>query len=301
MDDGLDFSPLTDAEREAAEQQLAGDDEPDVAKPTLPSWDAEAPESAAAHLFGRPPDALWRYRTAEGAVAFCVCRWNKPDGGKEILPLCWFEAAGWQFKHWPAPRPLYNLDKIAANPDAPIVVCEGEKAADAAACIFPKSIATTSSGGANAAAKTDWTPLAGQPVCILPDGDKPGADYASEVAAILAEHGCDVSIIDAAALARIDPNGGAREPTKKGWDAADAVAEWTDIEALRKAAMVLAKPFPPEPVPTAEKPRLLVENTIRTERFRRCATSLPTLASCTIEACRCGSPSTRCRRVRSPT
>ncbi len=52
-------------------------------------------------------------------------------------------------------------------------------------------------------------------------------------------------IIQGDTLARIDRNGGAREPTKKGWDAADAVEDWADPEALRKATMGLAEPFEP--------------------------------------------------------
>jgi hypothetical protein len=55
--------------------------------------------------------------------------------------------------------------------------------------------------------------------------------------------GCEVSVIDANALTAID--GGARgsnfEPI--GWDAANALAEWADAEALRSAALRLAKPF----------------------------------------------------------
>ena len=136
---------------------------------------------------------------------------TRPDGEKEIRPLSWFDGEGWRFAHWPDARPLYNLDRIAAHPDAPIVVCEGEKAADAAARIFPKSIATTSSGGANAASKTDWTPLAGRRVLIWPDNDDPGRKYAREVAAILAELDCEVSIIDAAALAASIRTSGARD------------------------------------------------------------------------------------------
>ena len=68
------------------------------------------------------------------------------------------------------------------RPKAPVVICEGEKAAEAAAAIFPKSIATTSSGGAGAAAKTDWTPLARRSVLIWPDHDAAGEKYAREVA-----------------------------------------------------------------------------------------------------------------------
>jgi hypothetical protein len=243
----FDFSPLRPREREAEEQEPSSADEPDAAEPTVPPADAEPAEVAAARLFGRPPDAVWRYRNVDGALAYCVCRWDSGGGRKEIRPLSWFEGAGWRFRAWQIPRPLYNLDKIVANPDAPGIVCEGEKAADAASRIFPDRIATTSSGGANAASKTDWTSLAGRRVLVWPDNDEAGATYASQAAAILAEHGCDASIIDADALARIDPNGGAREPTKEGWDAADAVAERTDIEALRKAAIGLAKSFDPGP------------------------------------------------------
>jgi hypothetical protein len=147
MDDGFDFSPLSDAEREAAAHELEPDGSPDEAKPICAPADAESPQAAAVRLFGRAPNGLWRYADAAGALAFCVCRWNKPDADKEIRPLSWFDGEGWRFAHWPDPRPLYNLEKLAAQPDAPVVVTEGEKAADAAARIFPRSIVTTSSGG----------------------------------------------------------------------------------------------------------------------------------------------------------
>ena len=81
---------------------------------------------------------------------------------------------------------------------------------------------------------------------IWPDADEPGEKYADEVAAILHGLGCEVSIIDAVALASMAPDGGQREP-EKGWDAADAVAEWRDMAALRKAAHGLAKPYEPGP------------------------------------------------------
>ncbi len=155
-----------------------------------------------------------------------------------------FAGGGWRFAHWPDARPLYNLDAIVAQPDAPIVVCEGEKAADAAARIFPKSIAATSSGGAQATAKTDWTSLAGRTVLIWPDCDAAGEKYGREVAEKLAALGCEVSIIDAKAVASIDPVGGKRVPASR-YDAADALAEWPDTAALRKAAHGLAKPFEP--------------------------------------------------------
>jgi putative DNA primase/helicase len=155
MADGIDFSPLSDGERREAAQEPAACGEQYAAKPALPPTDAEAPEAAAARLFGRSPSGLWRYMNAAAALAFCVCRWNDRDGGKDIRPLTWFDGEGWRLAQWADGRPLYGADRIAAAPDARVVVTQGEKAADAAAGIFPKSIPTTSSGGANAAGKSD--------------------------------------------------------------------------------------------------------------------------------------------------
>ena len=240
MDNALDpFAPLTDAEIEAARLASPAPEEPG-ARLICPPADAESGAHAAARLYGRKPDAIWRYAMQDGETAFFAARWNEPGGKKEIRPVSWCEGEGWGLKAWPDHRPVYKLDEIAAAPNAPIVICEGEKAADAAARVFPQSIVTTSSGGANAAAKTDWAPLAGRRVLIWPDNDAAGREYAKQVAGILAALDCTVSIIDAASLASLNPNGGARDPVEK-WDAADAADEWSDLRALRKAAVNLAK------------------------------------------------------------
>jgi uncharacterized protein (DUF927 family) len=141
----------------------------------------------------------------------------------------------------------YKLHEIQSNLEAPIVICEGEKAADAASRIFPKSIITTSCGGGAAARKTDWTPLAGRKVLIWPDNDEPGARYAGDVTKELAELACDVVIVDAAALAQIDGGGRGSDFDPLGWDAADAISEWKDLIALRKAILSLAKSVDPGP------------------------------------------------------
>jgi putative DNA primase/helicase len=205
-----------------------------------------APPMPETHSALGQPSARWNYRDTAGGVLFEVLRFDKPDGGKEFLPLTlWRDAQclRWRWKSVPAPRPLYNLDRLATRLDAPVVVCEGEKSADAAAQIFPKSVAVTSSGGANAVNKADWNVLRGRKVLIWPDDDTPGRVYTGKVGATLAALDCDVSIIDAHALARTAPGGGTREPSKDGWDAADAITEWDDVVALRLAAVACAKPF----------------------------------------------------------
>jgi uncharacterized protein (DUF927 family) len=242
------------AERDAASPGSTSTDPAPEAETSavLPPEGVEHP----AHMFKRTgrrfPDQSWTYRTAEGAACFHVLRWDEHDGSKEIRPLCWVRSAkseGWAFKAWLKSRPLYNLHKITANPDAFIIVCEGEKAADAASKLYAHAytrgvVATTSSGGAGAAEKTDWTPLAGRTVGIWPDADEVGQKYASGVAKRLEDLGCDITIFDAMALAAMTRSGEARE-APSGWDAADAVAEWDDHKALRKAISHATKRYAP--------------------------------------------------------
>jgi putative DNA primase/helicase len=170
---------------------------------------------------------------------------------------------------WPALRPLCNLDKVAAKPDAPIVVCEGERAASAAARVFPEWIATTSSGGPHAATGIDWRPVAGRRVLMWPANDHRARRHAREVAVTLAELDCEVSILDAAALAAIDPAGGEREPEGE-YDAARALADWKDTAMLRKIVEDLAKSFDPGPIFVSIWPYSMDANglTIDVERGR---------------------------------
>ena len=201
MDDASDkFAPLSDAEIAAGTQSGTHENLAREARPTCPPVNAESGAHAAERLYGRKPDAIWRYATADDETAFYVARWPAEDGKKQIRPISWCEG-DWRLTAWPDHRPLYRLPELTENPKAPVVICEGEKAADAAAAIFPQSIVTTSSGGAGAAAKTDWSSLAGRRVLIWPDNDAAGRKYADQVAAILAALGCDVLIIDAKALA----------------------------------------------------------------------------------------------------
>ena len=81
----------------------------------------------------------------------------------------------------PEPRPLYRIPMLKGQ--ARVYVVEGEKTADAA-CELGLT-ATTSAGDSKAAGKTDWTPLAGCDVVILPDNDDAGRRYADEVVAQL--------------------------------------------------------------------------------------------------------------------
>jgi hypothetical protein len=102
------------------------------------------------------PSVVWTYRDAQGEPVGLVVRWDGPDG-KDIRPVA-RHADGWRIGMMPDPRPLYDIPKLATA--RRVVVCEGEKAADAARSIG--FTATTSAGGSQAAAKTNWRPLAGR-------------------------------------------------------------------------------------------------------------------------------------------
>ncbi len=123
---------------------------------------------------------VWVYRDANGDVVGVVGRWDT-DVGKTIRPVS-RNGKGWKIAFLGSPWPLYRLPKLA-DYQGLVYVVEGEKAADAGVTIGLNT--TTSVGGSRAASKTDWSPLAGRDVVILPDNDDAGEAYASDTIALL--------------------------------------------------------------------------------------------------------------------
>ncbi len=118
----------------------------------------------------------WEYRDDDGRLHLVVIRWDT-DEGKEIKPLsCWKSRKSgeiqWKYKHLPKPRPIYGHDRLAARPAALIVLCEGEKAADACEARFTHVVAIATEGGVESAVHTDWSILEGRDVAIWPDADQ---------------------------------------------------------------------------------------------------------------------------------
>jgi putative DNA primase/helicase len=256
------FAPLTDGERSHQVKERQKPDDSEFVVPVPP----DAPAPPASHIRLGKPIARWTYRNLMGEVLGYISRFDRPDGGKVFLPLTLLHTVRglrWFWKALPEPRPLYGLEQLAARPAAPVLICEGEKAADAAQQIFPGHVAVTSPGGAAAATKADWESLRGRETVIWPDNDQSGADYTREVAEILSDMGCAVSVIDVSLLVEIDGGKRAADRTVEGWDAADAITEWSDLGALRDAALGPAKPFPDRREALShhdEKPRLKIDN-----------------------------------------
>ncbi|HEV3083276.1 MAG TPA: hypothetical protein VGY66_26055, partial [Gemmataceae bacterium] len=175
--------------------------------------------------------ALWTYQDLARKPVGLVVRWDKP-AGKEIRPVA-RHGDSWRIGAMPEPRPLYGL--VDLGKARCVVVVEGEKAAEAARSIG--FTATTSAGGSQAAKKTDWRPLAGKEVWILPDNDAPGRKYADIVAGILCKLAPApvVRIIELQGL----PDGGDIV------DWIDAHGEAAEPDAMRAEIEILAQAVEP--------------------------------------------------------
>jgi putative DNA primase/helicase len=186
---------------------------------------ANAPVPPSQHPTLGVPSTTWAYRNAVGEVLGFICRFEQMDGAKSFRPLCLFQqgdALTWRWEMWPAPRPLYGLELLAANPDATVLVAEGEKSADAAQVLLPEFVCMTSPGGSKSAVKADWSVLKGRAVILWPDADEPGQTYAETVARLLKEAGVE-------SVSVLMPPG----DVPGGWDAADAVETgWTAEQVL---------------------------------------------------------------------
>jgi hypothetical protein len=143
-----------------------------------------APEPPRIHPQHGQVNAFWRYADQEGRTLAYTVRFDQPDGSKVILPLSYGQN-GWHWKALLEPRPLYGLPWLKKLPDAPVLLVEGEKTADAAQAYFPDHAVLTWSGGANAVAKADLSPLYGRRVVIWPDNDEPGFKAALTLAGLL--------------------------------------------------------------------------------------------------------------------
>src|SRR5690606_19657448 len=158
----------------------------------MPVVPAHAGKPPFNHFIHGDPSQFWEYKTADGQTIGYVCRFDfaKPDGiiGKETIPLCYARKSdtgteSWRWLSFAKPRPIYGLPRLAM--DGRVIICEGEKAADAAQAIFKSNPCITWPGGTQAIKFVDWSPLSGRDVILWPDNDKPGVDCMHALAAIL--------------------------------------------------------------------------------------------------------------------
>lgn len=208
-----------------------------TAKAPTPATFPTAAEAVAEleRQYGRRAN-LWTYRDANLDPVGLVIRWDT-RAGKTIRPVS-KTAAGWIIGGMSEPRPLYRLPELLTRSGEQVVVCEGEKATDAAAGLG--LLATTSPHGSKSAGKADWTPLAGREVVILPDHDEAGKQYAGDVANILAK-------LTPAATVRIVKLADAWPDLPAGGDMADVVAAGEDADTIKAKLARLVDKATPKP------------------------------------------------------
>lgn len=230
------FEPLAPEEMAAVESAPR----PAIKTPIVP-----VPADATAMNFKHPehgePTFAWAWRGEDGLHGYS-CRWDYigEDGlpAKHMLPVTYCDLGngkrGWRSKGIPSPRPLLYLASILADPATWILICEGEKACDAARDLFPDMAATTPMHGAKSPHLTDFSPCAGRVVLIATDYDEPGRtdakgkplhpgrDFGDKVSELARKAGAE-------RVLHLDPAKMPRDTAMPdGWDLADALAEgWT--------------------------------------------------------------------------
>ena len=185
-------------------------------------WGAqrEAPHDERPPTFSLPglgsPSGVWIYTSQKGGVAGYICRYDR-NGSKEIRPFSWClneEGRGeWKSKAMAKPRPLYALDHLFKHKGLPVLLVEGERAADAAQRVLPGWVVCTWSGGCKAVGKTDFSILEGRSVTLWPDADEPGKEAMRKIAR---------KIRGKCRILKLPEN------LEGGWDVADLIEEGAD-------------------------------------------------------------------------
>jgi putative DNA primase/helicase len=213
-------------------------------KPHVPAVKAyrqfASPQLAVESLMkslGVPLVKWWKYTNERGVLVAIQTRFNLADGSKEFRPISHHPKGGVAIKAPDGLRPLYRLPELLDS--TTVYVCEGEKASDAAVSIG--LTATTSMNGAKSPKKTNWKPVKGKAVVILPDNDDPGRKYSETVATLCREAGAaSVKILELPGL----PDGGdIVEWIEARGDAAEPETMRKELESLVAAE-----------VSTSEKP-----------------------------------------------
>lgn len=257
-------------------------------KPKKDEWDAITPIPAQAmeqvprkHYRHGKPSMLWVYKDSAAAPLMVLYRFDvvdeegRPD--KVFQPLTWCQrardgACEWRWQGLAGPRPLLHLDELAARPGAPVVLCEGEKSADAASKLLPTHVATCWPNGSNSWQKANFAPLSGRNVMLWPDNDAVGLSCMDALAAHLDQLGAASVRQVALTVFSQRPGLDGERPTfapggewAEGDDAADALAKgWTaahlaelvrtgELFALAPVAPANTSPAADEPA-TREKP-----------------------------------------------
>ncbi|WP_335986697.1 hypothetical protein, partial [Spongiibacter tropicus] len=233
------------------------------------------------------PSMYWDYLGEDGKqILLRVMRFDKPNSNgrtKDYRPWCYgidkSGKTGWRSKMPTSNRPLYGLNRLATAPaDAPILLGEGEKAADSAQILFPGAVSMAWPGGSKPINKADFSPLAGRTVWYWYDFDQAGKDSIEPLKKALSKAGVvSVTPLKIELFAKHQPGNSNGKPSllnakdSSHWkvkaDAAEAVAlGWTSkhISLLMEKGLIHAPTLQTPPPPSNDS----TNNQGQPERFR---------------------------------
>lgn len=202
----------------------------------------------------KPARTEYEIRDVDGQLVAVHVRSDTPEGKR----FAWLRGGESGLRGLRAAAlPLYRSETLAkAEPGAPVIVAEGEKAALAAAAAGFVALGTVT-GAASAPGPEPLAVLAGRRVILMPDADTPGREHMARIARSLAGVAAEVRILTW-------PAG-----TPEGTDAADLSPERVRqmiAEALEGCARCGREacdgscPAPePEPEPTSPAPEVILE------------------------------------------
>jgi hypothetical protein len=206
---------------------------------------ATASEPTFTHPRWGKPSATWAYRDKDGRLLMYVCRFDPEGERKQVVPYSWCkhpdgrERWTWRGITGASKRPLYGLERLAAMPDADVIVVEGEKAADAGQEIVGgNAVVVTWMGGVETADRASVKALEGRRVFLWPDFDSLGDDGGT-LLPLHKQPGMRAMMAIATSL-----KGVARETHmvkyevhglyEHGWDLADAQADGWDLARVMR-------------------------------------------------------------------
>ena len=202
-----------------------------------------------ADLFGKrgAPDHSAAYVDRFGRTLFVMHRWEKRPHWSRKAFMAAFQG---EDRLWYAQlpegmrRPVYREFDAVMQPDAPLLVVEGELKAECAQEMLPGFVAVSSSGGAASAHKTDWAVVAGRRLLIWPDNHAEGMKYAHDVRALALAMGA--AVVEVLPLDRLDGVEGVGEK----FDAKDArlLLGWTETDVRRLWGDVIGRVESGEPM-----------------------------------------------------
>lgn len=199
------------------------------------------------------PQFIHKYCDSKGNPIFYIARYvNKESKKKTFTPYCYDSTTKtWVNRAYPEPRPLYNLHLLSSNPDAQVLIVEGETSADAVNRIsdLSKLFAMTWPNGSNSVSKTALSPLYGRKVVLWPDADEAGIKAMDYLAENLIQH-CELKRVD---VSKLPP----------AFDAANLITADFSLDKLlhwlKPRVSVLEPEPPPPPTPEIVPPQATLE------------------------------------------